>query len=345
MQYTCAVFSSVACPALQYISTLSHKRHDFRKQVTESTMCVVIFSRTFVWNISHSKKKWAICDQKCILVSIAIIVQAEKAKTALIINSAEYSKKVHTFLAANNFLLLSKVPTDKYTKLVQKTLQQCNLIIDKRKKKFLVQKKPSRPTLKTQLKLPKPGIPILPVISNMKAPVYKISKHLVRMLSKDLTFNNHYNVVNSTNLANELTKLKKEWKPQIDNIWHKRPLCQYPNRRDTNIFEYNGRNIPTKPWRHAYKTTSWRKKYTILHTLCRRHINYIWHQKNTPWTYQYTHKPDTHTYIKLNPTYENNGFISFLDLFIIQKPPSLETGIFRKPTTTETTLISFQITQ
>jgi hypothetical protein len=58
------------------------------------------------------------------------------------------------------------------------------------------------------LKLPKPGIPILPVISNMKAPVYKISKHLVRMLSKDLTFNNHYNVVNSTNLANELTKLK-----------------------------------------------------------------------------------------------------------------------------------------
>jgi len=141
------------------------------------------------------------------LVSIAIIVQAEKGKTVLIISSAEYSKKVHKFLAANNFLLLSKVPTYKYTKLVQKTLQQCNLIVDKRKKKFLVQKKPSRPTLKTQLKLHKPGIPKLPVISNMKAPIYKISKHLVRMLSKDLTFNNHYNVVNATNLANELTKL------------------------------------------------------------------------------------------------------------------------------------------
>jgi hypothetical protein len=142
------------------------------------------------------------------LVSIAIIVQAENGKAVVIINSAEYSKKVHTFLAANNFLLLSKVPTDKYTKLVQKTLQQCNLIIDKRKKKFQVQKKTSRPTLKTQLKLPKHGIPIHPVISNMKGQIYKISKHLLRMLSKHLTFNNHYNVINSTNLANELTKLK-----------------------------------------------------------------------------------------------------------------------------------------
>jgi hypothetical protein len=29
------VFSYVACPALQYFSTLSHKRRDFRKTVTE----------------------------------------------------------------------------------------------------------------------------------------------------------------------------------------------------------------------------------------------------------------------------------------------------------------------
>ena len=28
-------------------------------------MCFLSFSTTFVWNIFHSKKTWARCDQKC----------------------------------------------------------------------------------------------------------------------------------------------------------------------------------------------------------------------------------------------------------------------------------------
>ena len=69
MQCACAILPSLACPALQYISTLSHKRHDFRKwKVTEHKMCILISSTTFVWHISHSKKKWARCDKKCLMV-------------------------------------------------------------------------------------------------------------------------------------------------------------------------------------------------------------------------------------------------------------------------------------
>ena len=40
-------------------STLSYKRHDFRKKVIEHGMCVLIFSKTLVWNIYYSKKHWA----------------------------------------------------------------------------------------------------------------------------------------------------------------------------------------------------------------------------------------------------------------------------------------------
>ena len=43
MQCACAILLSVACFALQYFPTLSHKRHDFRNNVLEHKMCVLIF--------------------------------------------------------------------------------------------------------------------------------------------------------------------------------------------------------------------------------------------------------------------------------------------------------------
>jgi Rad3-related DNA helicase len=60
-----------------------------------------------------------------------IFVQADKGKTIVIIKSDAYSNKVHAFLAAKKITLLPKDLTGKYKKLIQKTLQQCNLIMTK----------------------------------------------------------------------------------------------------------------------------------------------------------------------------------------------------------------------
>ena len=80
MLCACATLSSLAFPTLQYISTLSHKRQDFRNQVTEHKMRVLIFSTTSVWNISHSKNNWATYYQKSILVfplRLSILMELE----------------------------------------------------------------------------------------------------------------------------------------------------------------------------------------------------------------------------------------------------------------------------
>jgi len=55
MQCAGAVLSSMVCLAVQYFSTLSHKRYDFRENVTEYKMCFD-FICNFCLNISHSKK-------------------------------------------------------------------------------------------------------------------------------------------------------------------------------------------------------------------------------------------------------------------------------------------------
>ena len=99
--------------------------------------------------------------------------RADKGKTIVIINTDEYTEKLYTFLTENNFRTLQNDPTNEDHKHLQKTLQQCNLIINKRQIKQITQTKPQPPTRKAQLKLHKPGNPIRPVINNTNAPTLK----------------------------------------------------------------------------------------------------------------------------------------------------------------------------
>jgi len=96
----------------------------------------------------------------------AVITEADKGKTIVIKNSNEYSEKVHSFLNANNFRILTKDPTKKCHNLIYETMQESSLIIDKIQINLLTQKNALPPTLKAQLKSLKTHIPIRLIINN-----------------------------------------------------------------------------------------------------------------------------------------------------------------------------------
>ena len=79
--------------------------------------------------------------------------------------------------------------------------------MNKRQIKQVTQKKPQPPALKAQIKLHKPSNPIRPVIIST-APTYKVAKHLIETLNRQLHQSNQYNFINSITLAHNLTKLK-----------------------------------------------------------------------------------------------------------------------------------------
>ena len=57
--------SFVASATLQHFATLSHKKHDFREQVTEHKKYVLIFSITSVRKVYHSKMNSERCYHNC----------------------------------------------------------------------------------------------------------------------------------------------------------------------------------------------------------------------------------------------------------------------------------------
>ena len=81
MQCTCSILPSVACPALRYFSTLSHKRYDFREKVfgNKSVICfpLQLLSETFLIlrRTERGMLKNVYCSSCTVLLFVCLHVQ------------------------------------------------------------------------------------------------------------------------------------------------------------------------------------------------------------------------------------------------------------------------------
>ena len=55
------------------LSTLSHKRHDFRGKIRCTQNCVLIFSTNFIWNFSHFENNSAGYYHKCTYIGLNVM--------------------------------------------------------------------------------------------------------------------------------------------------------------------------------------------------------------------------------------------------------------------------------
>jgi hypothetical protein len=101
-----------------------HEWHDFRKNVTEHKICGLIFSVTFIWNVSHSKKNLVWCSHKYENVfvwstsySCRILIKLEFSRQML---EKSLNIKFHQNLSCGNWVVLCgrmNGRTDERTKL------------------------------------------------------------------------------------------------------------------------------------------------------------------------------------------------------------------------------------
>jgi hypothetical protein len=83
-------------------------------------------------------------------------------------------------MTSNSFHKFQKDPTSKYQQHIMKALRHSDPVVRKNQIKHLIQNKPRPRSLKAQIKIHKPDNPIRPVVNNICAPAYKVSKFMAK---------------------------------------------------------------------------------------------------------------------------------------------------------------------
>jgi hypothetical protein len=159
----------------------------------------------------------------------ACVTSADKGKTVVVVSKHDYSDKISQFVNDNKFDRTNTDPRVAFQKQSNQAIQSSTIIKNEHKWK-IKSMNPTPPVIKGLVKLHKENNPIRPVINMRTSPSYKFSSFVSKQLSTLLQLPFSFNVKNSSQLIQDLSKLKFE--PQFR-------MCSFDN---SNMYT----NIPTE---------------------------------------------------------------------------------------------------
>ena len=130
------------------------------------------------------------------------LMKADKGETLIIMNRADYNKKVWDFLTQAGAKPIRYAFTD-YNEKIRAILEKTSLIFGSVGKDLKVMNA-SKPRLYGQLKLHKKNQPIRPIVAYYTHPAYNIAKRLAKWFKFVTDFKPRYTIKNSLELAADL---------------------------------------------------------------------------------------------------------------------------------------------
>jgi hypothetical protein len=137
----------------------------------------------------------------------AIVTEADKGSSMIIIYENEYNSKVHDFISSNNFEKAPKDLTEKLQRKIRAVVNDYKEVIPKESKWKYISLNPTTPRMRGLIKFHKTESPIRPVVNWKNAPAYKLAKKLVEVLHTHTPLPYTFNVKNTAQLINDLTDI------------------------------------------------------------------------------------------------------------------------------------------
>jgi len=154
----------------------------------------------------------------------------------VILNTVNYKQKITSLLEDPSHRRLTRDPTDLTERKTTPMLKKSTLTEDICKQLCPVGSRP--PRLYGLLKIHKEGVPLRPIVNNIGAPTYQLSKYLAGLLSQ-LTRNSAHHVKNSFQFVQILESLRVQPEDLMVNFMFEFPciisLYYIKNQQDATF--------------------------------------------------------------------------------------------------------------